>query len=92
MECRQCVVPLFLLPRVGPKGIGQRFGHGTAKEVTRSGAPLVGVLGFRGNHDTQNRAAAMAIRAKAVVCHAEDDPSGPSAEVAAFQREMNKRP
>lgn len=70
--------------------IGYCFGGGTALELARSGAPLVGVVSFHGNLDTPDPSVAKAIQGKVLVCHGADDPFVPAEQVAAFQKEMRE--
>jgi dienelactone hydrolase len=90
-RARAALDQLATNPRVDAKriaAIGYCFGGGTALELARSGAPLVGVISFHGNLDTPHPEDAKQIKAKVLVLHGADDPFVPPAVVEAFQKEM----
>jgi dienelactone hydrolase len=68
--------------------IGYCFGGTVVLELSRSGAPLAGVVSFHGGLDTPNPEDARQIRAAVLVLHGADDPHVPPAQVEAFQKEM----
>jgi dienelactone hydrolase len=70
--------------------IGYCFGGTTVLELTRSGAPVAGVVSFHGGLGTTMPAAEGAVKAKVLVCHGEDDPYVKPDEQAAFKAEMAK--
>jgi len=76
---------------VDPKkiaAIGYCFGGTTALELARSGADIVGVVGFHAGLSTPNPADARNIKGKILICHGADDPVVPMPEVNAFLDEM----
>jgi dienelactone hydrolase len=70
--------------------MGYCFGGGTALELARSGADLIGTVSFHGNLDTQNSSDAKNIKGRILVLTGADDPSVPPPQVIAFQDEMRK--
>jgi dienelactone hydrolase len=78
---------------VDPKkigAIGYCFGGTTALELARSGADVVGVVGFHAGLATPTPDDAKNIKGKVLVCHGADDPFVPMTEVNAFVDEMKK--
>lgn len=78
---------------VDPKkigAIGYCFGGTTALELARSGADVVGVVGFHAALATPTPDDAKNIKGKVLVCHGADDPFVPMAELSAFLDEMKK--
>ena len=76
---------------VDPKkiaAIGYCFGGTTALELARSGADILGVVGFHAGLSTPNPADARNIKGKILICHGGDDPFVPMPEVNAFLDEM----
>jgi dienelactone hydrolase len=76
---------------VDPKRVavmGYCFGGGTALELARSGADIVGAVSFHGTLDTPNPADAKNIKAKILVLHGAADPFVGPDKVTAFQKEM----
>jgi len=76
---------------VDPKkiaAIGYCFGGTTALELARSGADILGVVGFHAGLSTPNPADAKNIKGKILICHGGDDPFVPMPEVNAFLDEM----
>ena len=69
--------------------MGYCFGGTTALELARSGAPLAGTVSFHGGLGTKDPADARRIKGKVLVLHGAADPYVPTAEVAAFQKEMD---
>lgn len=69
--------------------MGYCFGGGTALELARSGAPIVGAASFHGNLDTPNPADAKNIQGKILVMHGAVDPNVSPESVGAFWREMS---
>jgi len=70
--------------------IGYCFGGGVVLELARSGADMVGVVGFHAVLNTPNPADAKNIKGKVLALHGADDPVVPTDEVLAFQDEMRK--
>jgi len=70
--------------------MGYCFGGGVALELSRSGAPLAGVVSFHGNLDTPNPEDGRNIKGKVLVLHGADDPFVPYEQVTAFQNEMRQ--
>lgn len=70
--------------------IGYCFGGGVVLELARSGADIVGVVGFHATLNTPNPADAKNIKGKVLALHGADDPIVPTDEVLAFQDEMRK--
>ena len=70
--------------------IGYCFGGGVALELARSGADMVGVVGFHAALHTPTPADAKNIKGKVLALHGADDPVVPIDEVLAFQDEMRK--
>ena len=68
--------------------IGFCFGGTTVLELARDGADVLGVVSFHGGLATPLPAPAGAVKAKVLVLHGAADPYESSAEVAAFQKEM----
>jgi dienelactone hydrolase len=68
--------------------IGFCFGGTIALELARSGAPLIGVVGFHSGLATSAPADAKNIRGRVLVCIGADDPGVPPEQRAAFEREM----
>jgi dienelactone hydrolase len=68
--------------------IGYCFGGGSALELARSGAGLVGVASFHGNLDTQYPAKKGGIKGKILILHGAEDPVTPPAKLASFEAEM----
>jgi len=76
---------------VDPKrivAIGYCFGGTTALELARSGADVLGVVGFHAALNTPTPEDAKNIKGKVLVCHGADDPFVKSDEVLAFVEEM----
>jgi dienelactone hydrolase len=76
---------------VDPKkvaAIGYCFGGTTALELARSGADVLGVVGFHAGLATPTPADAKNIKCKVLVCQGADDPFVPMTEVTAFVDEM----
>ena len=69
--------------------MGYCFGGGTALELARSGADLLGTVSFHGTLDTPHPEDAKNIKGRILVLHGADDP-GVSPQVPAFQDEMRK--
>jgi dienelactone hydrolase len=57
-------------------------------ELARDGAPLRGVVSFHGGLETQRPAVAGQVKAKILVCHGNDDPFVPVAQVTALAEEL----
>jgi dienelactone hydrolase len=70
--------------------IGYCFGGGVVLELARSGADMVGVVGFHATLNTPTPADARNIKGKVLALHGADDPVVPTDEVLAFQDEMRK--
>jgi dienelactone hydrolase len=78
-------------PQVLPEkivAIGYCFGGGTALELARSGADLLGTVTFHGSLDTPTPEDAKNIRGKVLVLHGADDPNVPRAAVLALEDEL----
>jgi dienelactone hydrolase len=78
---------------VDPKkiaAIGYCFGGTTALELARSGADVLGVVGFHAALNTPTPADAKNIKGKVLVCHGADDPFVKPDEVLAFVEEMKE--
>ncbi len=78
-------------PQVDPAhvaAIGYCFGGGSALELARSGADLVGVVTFHGTLSTPTPEDAKNIKAKVLICHGADDPYVPLKDVHACIEEM----
>ena len=70
--------------------IGYCFGGSVVLELARSGADIVGVVGFHAVLNTPNPADGKNIKGKVLALHGADDPVVPTDEVLAFQDEMRK--
>jgi dienelactone hydrolase len=70
--------------------IGYCFGGSVVLELARSGADLVGVVGFHAILNTPNPDDAKNIKGKVLALHGANDPVVPIDEVLAFQDEMRK--
>jgi dienelactone hydrolase len=70
--------------------IGYCFGGTSALELARGGANLAGVVAFHAGLSTTLPAKRGQLKAKVLACHGADDPHVPSAEVQAFEDEMQK--
>lgn len=68
--------------------IGYCFGGGTALELARSGAPLLGTVTFHGTLDTPTPADAKNIKGSVLALHGADDQYVKMDKVQAFQDEM----
>jgi len=67
--------------------MGYCFGGGTALELARTGAPLLGVVSFHGSLSTPNPASSR-IKGKVLVLHGADDTN--LKDLPAFQAEMRQ--
>ncbi len=84
---------LSSLPQVDPNriaSIGYCFGGTASLELARSGAPVVGVVGFHSNLSTQQPAEAGKVSAKILACIGTEDPFVPPAQVQTFVEEMTR--
>lgn len=70
--------------------IGFCFGGTASLELSRSGAPLRGVVSFHGGLETPDVKLAKNIKAQILVLHGADDPYVPETEVQAFEKEMKE--
>lgn len=70
--------------------VGFCMGGMLSLELARDGAPLRGIVSFHGALETDKPAQAGQVKAKVLVCHGNDDPIVPPAQVQAFQEEMTK--
>ncbi|WP_218280935.1 dienelactone hydrolase family protein [Verrucomicrobium spinosum] len=68
--------------------IGYCFGGTGALELARSGTPVKAVVSFHGSLGSPTPEDAKNIKGQVLVCHGEDDPFVPGAEVEAFHSEM----
>jgi dienelactone hydrolase len=68
--------------------IGYCFGGTGVLELVRGGADVKGVVSFHGGLSTPTPQDAKNIKGEVLVCHGEDDPFVPPAEVEAFLKEM----
>ncbi|HEX4024205.1 MAG TPA: dienelactone hydrolase family protein [Steroidobacteraceae bacterium] len=68
--------------------IGYCFGGTMALELARSGAPIVGAVGFHSGLSTTAPQDAKNIKGKVLVCIGADDPSITPEQRAAFEQEM----
>ena len=68
--------------------IGYCFGGTGSLELARSGAPVKAVVSFHGSLGSPTPEDARNIKGEVLVCHGEDDPFVPGAEVEAFHSEM----
>jgi len=68
--------------------IGHCFGGTMALELARSGAPIVGVVGFHSGLATLAPQDAAKVKGRILVCIGADDLSIPSEQRAAFEQEM----
>lgn len=68
--------------------IGYCFGGTGALELARSGATVKAVVSFHGSLNSPTPEDAKNIKGQVLVCHGEDDPFVPGAEVEAFHSEM----
>jgi dienelactone hydrolase len=78
-------------PEVDPTkiaAIGYCYGGSMALELTRSGAPLAGVVGFHSGLATAAPQDAKAIQGKVLVCIGANDPSIPPDQRGASEQEM----
>lgn len=77
-------------PEVDPKrmaAMGYCFGGGTALELARTGAPMLGVVTFHGSLTTPHPETSD-IKGKVLVLHGADDPNAPIKDVMSFMDEM----
>jgi len=70
--------------------IGYCFGGTGVLELVRSGADVEGVVSFHGGLDSPSPEDGKNIKAEILVCHGEDDPFVPAADIAAFKDELEK--
>jgi len=79
-------------PGVDPNritAIGYCFGGAMALHAARTGMPLAGVVSFHGALGSAHKPAPASVKAKILVLHGAEDALVPSADVAAFKREMD---
>ena len=69
--------------------IGYCFGGTGVLELARSGADVKGVVSFHGGLDSPSPADGKNIKCEILVCHGEDDPFVPAADIAAFKKELD---
>lgn len=69
--------------------IGYCFGGTGVLELVRSGADVEGVVSFHGGLDSPTPQDGKQITAEILVCHGQDDPFVPAADIAAFKKELN---
>lgn len=70
--------------------IGYCFGGTGALELARSGADIAGVVSFHGGLDAPTPADAKNIKAKVLICHGNDDPFVPVADIDAMKKSFNE--
>lgn len=70
--------------------IGYCFGGTGVLELVRSGADVQGVVSFHGGLDSPSPKDANQIKAEVLVCHGQDDPFVPAADIEAFKKELNE--
>ncbi len=70
--------------------IGYCFGGTGVLELARSGADVAGVVSFHGGLDAPTPADAKNIKAKVLICHGNDDPFVPVAEIDAMKKSFNE--
>jgi dienelactone hydrolase len=70
--------------------MGYCFGGLVALELSRSGAPLKGVVSFHGRLETKTPHDAKNVKGKILVFHGADDPLVPPDQVSGFQKEMTE--
>lgn len=70
--------------------IGYCFGGTGALELARSGADIAGVVSFHGGLDAPTPADAQNIKAKVLICHGNDDPFVPVADIDAMKKSFNE--
>ena len=68
--------------------IGYCFGGTGVLELVRSGADVKGVVSFHGGLDSPTPKDGKNIKAEILVCHGEDDPFVPAADIEAFKKEL----
>ncbi len=69
--------------------IGYCFGGTGVLELARSGADIASVVSFHGGLDAPTPADAKNIKAKVLVCHGNDDPFVPVADIDAMKKSFN---
>ncbi|MCC6508651.1 MAG: dienelactone hydrolase family protein [Pirellulaceae bacterium] len=80
-------------PGVAPgklAAIGYCFGGTGALELARSGADVAGFVSFHGGLDAPTPADAQNIKGKVLICHGNDDPFVPVAEIDAMKASFNQ--
>jgi dienelactone hydrolase len=90
-RARVALDKLASLPQVDSSrlaAIGFCMGGTFSLELARDGAPLRGVVSFHGGLETQRPAVAGQVKAKILVCHGNDDPFVPVAQVTALAEEL----
>lgn len=70
--------------------IGYCFGGTGVLELARSGAEVASVVSFHGGLDAPTPADAKNIKAKVLVCHGNDDPFVPAADIEAMKKSFNE--
>ena len=69
--------------------VGYCFGGTGVLELARSGADVQGVVSFHGGLDSPTPADGKKIKGEILVCHGEDDPFVPAADIEAFKKELH---
>jgi dienelactone hydrolase len=69
--------------------IGYCFGGTGVLELARSGADVEAVVSFHGGLDSPSPEDGKSIRGSILICHGEDDPFVPAADIAAMKTELN---
>lgn len=69
--------------------IGYCFGGTGVLELARSGADIASVVSFHGGLDAPTPADAKNIKARVLICHGNDDPFVPVAEIDAMKKSFN---
>lgn len=70
--------------------IGYCFGGTGVLELARSGADIAGVVSFHGGLDAPTPEDAKNIKAKVLICHGNDDPFVPVADIDAMKSSFNE--
>jgi dienelactone hydrolase len=69
--------------------IGYCFGGTGAIELARSGADIAGVVSFHGGLDAPTPSDDKQIKARVLICHGNDDPFVPAADIEAMKSSFN---
>lgn len=70
--------------------IGYCFGGGIVLQMALDGAPIDGVVSFHGSLGGTHPESEPEVKAEILICHGADDPHVSTAQIEAFQKELDK--